>query len=186
MSSSGHKSAGRPGPDPVLLDIARYTCDDSVASELARETAVHCLMDALACAFQALAFPACTRLLGPVVPGATMAGGARVPGTSCELDPVITTTYRRATLMTGPTRATIDTDVTATAGDGRLVTMTDRVVVETKSDRAPSPIDRALWDLGIRPTTISKFAIGAAALFPELPSNKWARVLRDHVTLTGG
>ena len=88
MSSSGHKSAGRPGPDPVLLDIARYTCDDSVASELARETAVHCLMDALACAFQALAFPACTRLLGPVVPGATMAGGARVPGTSCELDPV--------------------------------------------------------------------------------------------------
>ncbi|MBP9592517.1 MAG: MmgE/PrpD family protein, partial [Steroidobacteraceae bacterium] len=45
-------------------------------------------MDALACAFQALAFPACTRLLGPVVPGATMAGGARVPGTSCELDPV--------------------------------------------------------------------------------------------------
>lgn len=88
MSSSGHKSAGRPGPDPVLLDIARYTCDDSVASELARETAVHCLMDALACAFQALAFPACTRLLGPVVPGATMAGGARVPGTSCELEPV--------------------------------------------------------------------------------------------------
>lgn len=103
-----------------------------------------------------------------------------------DLDPVITTTYRRATLTTGPTRATIDTDVTATAGDGRLVTMTDRVVVETKSDRAPSPIDRALWDLGIRPTKISKFAIGAAALFPELPSNKWARVLRDHVTVTGG
>ncbi len=45
-------------------------------------------MDTLACGFQALAFPACTRMLGPVVPGATMAGGARVPGTSFELDPV--------------------------------------------------------------------------------------------------
>jgi 2-methylcitrate dehydratase len=45
-------------------------------------------MDTLACGFQALGFPACTKLLGPVVPGATMAGGARVPGTSYELDPV--------------------------------------------------------------------------------------------------
>ncbi len=45
-------------------------------------------MDTLACGFQALSFPACTRMLGPVVPGATMAGGARVPGTSLELDPV--------------------------------------------------------------------------------------------------
>ena len=45
-------------------------------------------MDTLACGFQALAYPACTKLLGPVVPGATMAGGSRVPGTSYELDPV--------------------------------------------------------------------------------------------------
>jgi hypothetical protein len=102
-----------------------------------------------------------------------------------ELDPVITTSYRRSTLTTGAARATIDTDVSATAGDGRLVVLDDRVIVETKSDRSPCPIDRALWDLGIRPTTISKFSIGAASLFPELPSNKWARVLRDHVRVVG-
>ena len=45
-------------------------------------------MDTLACGFQALQYPACTKLLGPVVPGATLPGGARVPGTSYELDPV--------------------------------------------------------------------------------------------------
>ena len=45
-------------------------------------------MDTLACGFQALKYPACTKLLGPVVPGATLPGGARVPGTSYELDPV--------------------------------------------------------------------------------------------------
>ena len=81
------KSARRPEPDQVLLDIADYACDHAVESELAYETASHCLMDALACGFQALKHPACTRLMGPVVPGATMAGGARVPGTSYELDP---------------------------------------------------------------------------------------------------
>src|SRR4029453_7904799 len=55
---------------------------------VAYETAFYCLMDTLACGFQALKYPACTKLLGPVVPGATMMGGARVPGTSFELDPV--------------------------------------------------------------------------------------------------
>src|SRR5262249_53705720 len=54
----------------------------------AYETARYCLMDTLACGFQALKYPACTKLLGPVVPGAVMPGGSRVPGTSFELDPV--------------------------------------------------------------------------------------------------
>ncbi len=70
------------------MDIAEYAHSARIESSLAYETARYCLMDTLACAFQALAYPACTRLLGPVVPGATMAGGARVPGTSYELDPV--------------------------------------------------------------------------------------------------
>jgi len=52
------------------------------------EQAHHCLLDTLACGFQALDYPACTRLLGPVVPGATLSGGARVPGTGYELEPV--------------------------------------------------------------------------------------------------
>ncbi len=82
------KSAHRPPPDQVLVDIAEYALSYRVASELAYETAFHCLMDTLACGFQALKYPACTKLLGPVVPGATMPGGARVPGTSYELDPV--------------------------------------------------------------------------------------------------
>ncbi len=88
MSPHDIRSAERPAPDRVLVDIAAYARDATIASDIAYETARYCLMDTLACGFQALAFPACRRLLGPVVPGATMAGGARVPGTSYELDPV--------------------------------------------------------------------------------------------------
>ena len=82
------KSANRPAPDQVLVDIADYALSYRIESDTAYETAYYCLMDTLACGFQALKYPACTKLLGPVVPGATMAGGARVPGTSYELDPV--------------------------------------------------------------------------------------------------
>jgi len=88
MSSHDIRSAARPEPDQVLVDIADYVCDTAIDSELAFETAHYCLMDTLACGFQALDYPACTKLLGPVVPGATLPGGARVPGTSYELDPV--------------------------------------------------------------------------------------------------
>jgi 2-methylcitrate dehydratase len=88
MSSPDPKSARRPAPDQLLIDIADYAISYRIESESAYETAYYCLMDSLACAFQALKYPACTKLLGPVVPGATMPGGARVPGTSYELDPV--------------------------------------------------------------------------------------------------
>ncbi len=88
MSQQDIRSAERPAPDRVLVDIARYARNARIESGVAYETARYCLMDTLACGFQALSFPACTRLLGPVVPGATLAGGARVPGTSFELDPV--------------------------------------------------------------------------------------------------
>jgi len=84
----GAREANRPSPDQVLVDIADYVCDYSVDSDEAFSTARYCLMDSLACAMLALKFPDCTRLLGPVVPGAGMAGGARVPGTAYELDPV--------------------------------------------------------------------------------------------------
>ena len=88
MSAIDHKSARRPAPDQLLVDIADYVLDAAIDSELAYDTARYCLMDSLACAYQALDHPACTKLLGPVVPGAVLAGGARVPGTSWELDPV--------------------------------------------------------------------------------------------------
>ena len=89
MSSSDIRSAIRPEPDLVLTKIADYVCDYPIDSELAYDTARYCLMDTLACCFQALSYPACTKLLGPIVPGATLPGGARVPGTSFELEPVM-------------------------------------------------------------------------------------------------
>ena len=88
MSGHDFKSTQRPDPDALLIDIARYARDAVIDSELAYHTARFCLQDSLACAFQALDYPACTKLLGPVVPGATLAGGARVPGLDFELDPV--------------------------------------------------------------------------------------------------
>ncbi len=88
MSGGDSRSARRAEPDRLLVDIAEYVCDTDIDSKLAFETAHYCLLDTLGCGFQALDYPACTRLLGPVVPGATLAGGARVPGTSYELEPV--------------------------------------------------------------------------------------------------
>jgi 2-methylcitrate dehydratase len=88
MSYHDVKSAARPPADALLLELARYARDVRIDSPLAFDTARACLMDSLACAFQALEFPACTQRLGPTVPGATLAGGARVPGTSFELEPV--------------------------------------------------------------------------------------------------
>ncbi|HEX2667920.1 MAG TPA: bifunctional 2-methylcitrate dehydratase/aconitate hydratase [Gammaproteobacteria bacterium] len=88
MSSHDIRSAKRPKPDQVIQDIADYVCDYKVKSAEAYKTARYILMDTLGCGMLALDYPACTKLLGPVVPGATLQGGARVPGTSFELDPV--------------------------------------------------------------------------------------------------
>jgi 2-methylcitrate dehydratase len=74
--------------DTVLTALADYVSDAEINGEQAYEAARYCLLDALACAFEALAYPACTKLLGPLVPGAVLPGGARVPGTAFELDPV--------------------------------------------------------------------------------------------------
>jgi 2-methylcitrate dehydratase len=86
--SNDIKSAERPAPDHILTAIADYALSYQITSSLAYETAAYCLMDTLACGFQALKYPACTKLMGPVVPGATLTGGARVPGTAYELDPI--------------------------------------------------------------------------------------------------
>jgi 2-methylcitrate dehydratase len=88
MSAHDTRSAERPQPDAALVTIAAYARNFTVQSEAAYETARYCLMDTLACGLQALKYPACRKLLGPVVPGAVMPGGARVPGTSFELEPV--------------------------------------------------------------------------------------------------
>jgi 2-methylcitrate dehydratase len=85
---SYYASQSRPKPDQVLADIANYVISRPIHNALAYETARLCLMDSLGCAMEALTYPACTRLLGPLVPGITVANGARVPGTRFELDPV--------------------------------------------------------------------------------------------------
>jgi 2-methylcitrate dehydratase len=90
MSHFDPSSASRPAPDAILQQIADYVLDPSRAStELALDTARLCLIDTLGCGFLALGYPACTKLLGPVVPGAVLPGrGVRVPGTDFELEPV--------------------------------------------------------------------------------------------------
>jgi 2-methylcitrate dehydratase len=80
--------ASRPDPDQVLVDIADYVLNFKVESREAFETARYCLIDALGCGLEALAYPACSKLLGPVVPGTVVPHGARVPGTEFQLDPV--------------------------------------------------------------------------------------------------
>ena len=85
---SSHISNERPAPDKVIADIVDYVLDFQIQSELAYATAQHCLMDTLGCGFEALEYPACTKLLGPIVPGTIVPNGARVPGTSYQLDPV--------------------------------------------------------------------------------------------------
>ncbi len=85
---SGSISNVRPEPDQVLVDLAAYVLDYSIDSQEAYQTARLCLMDTLGCGLQALEYPACTKLLGPIVPGTVVPHGARVPGTGYVLDPV--------------------------------------------------------------------------------------------------
>lgn len=78
----------RPAPDKVLTDIVDYVLSYEIRSDLAFETARYCLIDTLGCGFEALSYPACTKLLGPIVPGTVVPNGAKVPGTPYQLDPV--------------------------------------------------------------------------------------------------
>lgn len=86
---SAHISNVRPDPDQVLVDIANYVHDYVVDSHEAYDTARNCLMDTLGCGLEALEYPACTKLLGPIVPGTVVPNGTKVPGTSYQLDPVL-------------------------------------------------------------------------------------------------
>ena len=78
----------RPKPDKILVDIADYVLKTRINSPLAYDTARNCLIDTLGCGFEALGYPACTKLLGPIVPGTIVPHGAKVPGTPFQLDPV--------------------------------------------------------------------------------------------------
>ncbi|WP_262250148.1 bifunctional 2-methylcitrate dehydratase/aconitate hydratase [Parapedobacter soli] len=77
-----------PETDKVIVDIVNYVLDYTITSEDALQTAHYCLLDTLGCGFEALTYPACTKLLGPVVPGTIVPHGSKVPGTNYQLDPV--------------------------------------------------------------------------------------------------
>src|SRR6195952_2765659 len=83
-----HISNVRPEPDRVLVDIVDYVLDYSIDSTLAYDTARNCLIDTLGCGLEALEYPACTKLMGPIVPGTVVPNGAKVPGTQFQLDPI--------------------------------------------------------------------------------------------------
>ena len=74
--------------DQEIIDIVDYVEKFEIGSEVAYETAWNSLLDALGCGLEALEYPACTKLLGPLVQGSVVQNGVKVPGTNYELDPV--------------------------------------------------------------------------------------------------
>lgn len=108
--------------------------------------------------------------------------GLGLPAGRLDLGPTLVTRYRRATLHLPDTgsRATIDTELAWEGDDGRILRLPETVIVETKSAARTSAVDRLLWRAGHRPSTVSKYGTGMAALHPGLPANKWTRVLRRH------
>ena len=109
-------------------------------------------------------------------------GFQTVAPVSRELQPVLTTRYSRTTLLdtASMSRITIDTDLQCVAADGSSLSLPDMAIVETKTSGRPCVIDRLLWSMHERPTKISKYCTGLAALTPGLPANKWNRVLQTH------
>lgn len=101
-------------------------------------------------------------------------------GRADDLDVRLTTLYRRTTFVSpdGTARSTVDSELEWRDADGPALRTPDMAIIETKSGAAASDFDRALWRAGHRPVSISKYATGLAALRPELPRNKWARLLR--------
>ena len=85
---SAHISNVRPKPDKVLLDIVNYVTKYKIKSKEAYDTARYCLLDTLGCGFEALEYPACRKMLGPIVQGTLVPNGAKVPGTQFQMDPV--------------------------------------------------------------------------------------------------
>ena len=85
---SSHVSQGNQPYDQAIIDIVDYALSYEITSPVAYETAWNCFLDTLGCGLEALEYEACTKLLGPVVPGLTVANGVKVPGTKHVLDPV--------------------------------------------------------------------------------------------------
>jgi hypothetical protein len=117
-----------------------------------------------------------------VTPGRWFVDDVLNDRTDLHFSPTLLTHYTRTTLYqaAGNSRATIDLNLSWTDVDGRRLLLPDVAVVETKTGSAISPVDRLLWARGHRPSRISKYATGLAALRPDLPDTRWRRTLRRH------
>ena len=173
--SSYSESNLRPDPDPELVAMADYVLRTDVGDDEAFDTARYCLMDSLGCAFLALQYPACRRHLGPVVPGSVVPGGARVPGTPFELDPV------KAAFDIGCTIRWLDYNDTWLAAEwghpsdnlGAIFAVADFVSRRTPAGKAPFTV-RDVLAAAIKAHEIQ----GVLAL-----GNSFNRVGLDHVVL---
>lgn len=118
-----------------------------------------------------------------VTPGRWFVDGILPDHCTTEFAPVLVTRYRRTTLYlpASQSRVTIDVDL-SWQDDQAHLTLPGLAVVETKTRSAASVMDRLLWSRGHRPTAISKYATGLAALRPDLPAVPWRRLMRRHFT----
>jgi 2-methylcitrate dehydratase len=178
----------RPPPDPLLAELADYVLDDSPPSEEALDTARWCLADTLACGILALAYPACTKLLGPIVPGTTISHGARVPGTPYELDPV------QAAFNIGTIVRWLDFNDTWLAAEwghpsdnlGAILAVTDWLSRHQSSGGAPAAFQSAL---ALKPSPLTlRDVLVAMVKAHEIQGvlaleNSFNRVGLDHVLL---
>jgi len=169
-------SNNRPEPDAVLADIADYVLEARITSRAAFDTARYCLIDTLGCGFEALAYPACTKLLGPIVAGTVVPQGAKVPGTPYQLDPV------QAAFNIGTMIRWLDFNDTWLAAEwghpsdnlGAILACADWLSrVAVAAGHAPLPM-RAVLDAMIRAHEIQ----GCLAL-----ENSFNKVGLDHVVL---
>jgi hypothetical protein len=112
---------------------------------------------------------------GEAFVGSIAAVGARAG----QLGPALTTSYRRATYLLDDLRArvTVDVDLRWHTSDGDGLELPEVAIIETKTAGQPSSFDHTLWRAGFRPSTVSKYCTGLAALRPGLPANKWHRIL---------
>lgn len=138
----------RAEPDQVLADIADYVLNVEINSRSAIETAQACLIDTLGCGLEALEYPACTKLLGPLVHGTVVPNGARVPGTQFQLDPV------KAAFDIGTTIRWLDFNDTWLAAEwghpsdnlgGILATADWLSRTAVAAGKPPSPCARCCW-----------------------------------------
>ena len=180
----------RPPPDALLVELADYALGFTQPSEESLDTARWCLADTLACGVLALAYPACTKLLGPVVPGTSIVHGARVPGTRHELDPV------QAAFDIGTIVRWLDFNDTWLAAEwghpsdnlGAILAVADWISRHQRAGVTPAAFSTALSGLAARPRLTMHDVLVAMVKAHEIQGvlaleNSFNRVGLDHVLL---